>query len=134
MSLSETDETITYKIILIGDSSVGKTCLFKKLTTGVYSDKNISTIGIDRKSISLKIKVVENGVELEKTFVIQIWDTAGQERFRSITKGYFQDSQGLLLLYDITNKDTFDNLDKWISSVKDSLGDDDKEGLLQKKP
>ena len=127
MSLSETDETITYKIILIGDSSVGKTCLFKKLTTGVYSDKNISTIGIDRKSISLKIKVTENGVELEKTFVIQIWDTAGQERFRSITKGYFQDSQGLLLLYDITNKDTFDNLDKWISSVKDSLGDDDKE-------
>ena len=127
MSYSETDETITYKIILIGDSSVGKTCLFKKLTTGVYSDKNISTIGIDRKSISLKIKVTENGVELEKTFVIQIWDTAGQERFRSITKGYFQDSQGLLLLYDITNKDTFDNLDKWISSVKDSLGDDDKE-------
>jgi Ras-related protein Rab-1A len=127
MSLSDIDETITYKIILIGDSSVGKTCLFKKLTTGVYSDKNISTIGIDRKSISLKIKVIENGVELEKTFVIQIWDTAGQERFRSITKGYFQDSQGLLLLYDITNKDTFDNLDKWISSVKDSLGDDDKE-------
>ena len=127
MSLSETDETITYKMILIGDSSVGKTCLFKKLTTGVYSDKNISTIGIDRKSISLKLKVNENGVEQEKTFVIQIWDTAGQERFRSITKGYFQDSQGLLLMYDITNKETFDNSEKWITSVKDSLGDDDKE-------
>ena len=127
MSISETEETITYKIILIGDSSVGKTCLFKKLTTGVYSDKNISTIGIDRKSISLKIKIDENGTEVEKAFVIQIWDTAGQERFRSITKGYFQDSQGLLLLYDITNKDSFDNLDKWISSVKDSLGDDDND-------
>ena len=129
MSLSEIEESelITYKIILIGDSSVGKTCLFKKLTTGVYSEKNISTIGIDRKSIPLTVKVNEKGVEVEKTFNIQIWDTAGQERFRSITKGYYKDSQGLLLLYDITNRESFDYLDKWILGVKDSLGDDDKD-------
>ena len=58
MSISESDESesITYKIILIGDSSVGKTCLFKKLTSGTYSDKNISTIGVDRKSFFLNIK------------------------------------------------------------------------------
>ena len=129
MSHSEIEESelITYKIILIGDSSVGKTCLFKKLTTGVYSEKNISTIGIDRKSIPLTVKVNEKGVEVEKTFNIQIWDTAGQERFRAITKGYYKDSQGLLLLYDITNKESFDNLDKWILGVRDSLGDDDKD-------
>ena len=54
-SNSEENEAITYKIILIGDSSVGKTCLFRKLTTGKYSEKNISTIGIDRKSFSLKV-------------------------------------------------------------------------------
>ena len=125
-SNSEESDAVTYKIILIGDSSVGKTCLFRKLTTGKYSEKNISTIGIDRKSFSLKIKVEENDEEVEKNFIIQLWDTAGQERFRSVTKGYYKDSQGLLLMYDITNKDTFYNLDKWINGVKDSLGDEDK--------
>ena len=125
-SNSEESDAVTYKIILIGDSSVGKTCLFRKLTTGKYSEKNISTIGIDRKSFSLKVKVLENDEEVEKNFIIQLWDTAGQERFRSVTKGYYKDSQGLLLMYDITNKDTFYNLDKWINGVKDSLGDEDK--------
>jgi Ras-related protein Rab-1A len=123
----EEGEGITYKIMIIGDSSVGKTCLFKKLTTGKYSDKNISTIGIDRKTLSIKIKINENGEEVDKNFVIQLWDTAGQERFRSITKGYYKDSQGLLLIYDITNQETFDNVEKWIANIKDSLGEDDKE-------
>ena len=124
-SNSEESDAVTYKIILIGDSSVGKTCLFKKLTTGKYSDKNISTIGIDRKSFPLKVLVEEHGEEVEKNFIIQLWDTAGQERFRSVTKGYYKDSQGLLLIYDITNKDSFFNLDKWIHGVKDSLGEED---------
>ena len=127
MSISEESEKIIYKIILIGDSSVGKTCLFKKMTDGTYSDKMISTLGIDRKSISFKIPVKDNGVEVEKNFEIQLYDTAGQERFRSITKGYYKDSQGLLLLYDITNKETFDHLDKWISGVRESLGVNVKE-------
>ena len=126
-SQSEEGDALTYKIILIGDSSVGKTCLFKKLTTGKYSDKNISTIGIDRKSFSLKVKIVENNEEIEKNFIIQLWDTAGQERFRAVTKGYYKDSQGLLLMYDITNKESFENLDKWITGVKESLGEEDKE-------
>ena len=130
MSISESDanETILYKIILIGDSSVGKTCLFKKMTTGNFSEKMISTIGMDRKSISFNLTVKdENGVEKEKNFEIQLWDTAGQERFRSITKGYYKDSQGLFLLYDITNKETFDNLDMWINGVRQSFGTDEKE-------
>ena len=126
-SQGEESEAITYKIILIGDSSVGKTCLFKKLTTGKYSEKNISTIGIDRKSFPLKVKVEEKGEEVEKNFTIQLWDTAGQERFRAITKGYYKDSQGLLLMYDITNRETFDDLDKWITGVKESLGEEDSQ-------
>ena len=94
---------IFYKVILIGDSLVGKTCLFKKLTKGIYSNKNISTIGMDQKTINL-------------------WDTAGQERFRSITSGYFKESHGLILLYDITNRTSFDNLEKWMDAVNDTLG------------
>ena len=117
-------DLITYKIILLGDSSVGKTCLFKKLTQGVYSEKIISTIGMDRKSIQFTIQIEENGVEKGKNFEIQIWDTAGEERFRTITKQYYKESQGLFLLYDITKNDNFDNLDKCIVSVRDYLGND----------
>ena len=123
-------DVITYKIILLGDSSVGKTCLFKKLTQGIYSEKIISTIGMDRKSIQFTIPIEENGIETEKNFEIQIWDTAGEERFRTITKQYYKESQGLFLLYDITKKDTFDNLDKWIVSVTDSLGSDKSKYII----
>ena len=125
---SEEEDSITYKIIMIGDSTVGKTCLFRKLTTGVYSDKNITSIGIDRKTFPLNVKIIENEEEKDRNFSIQLWDTAGQERFRAITKGYIKDSQGLLLMYDITNKDSFDNIEKWITSIQDLIGkDDDKE-------
>ena len=131
MSGTEDEPEIVYKIILIGDSSVGKTCLFKKITTGSFSEKNISTIGMDRKSLSFKIQVKDDkGNEVEKNFEIQLWDTAGQERFRTITKQYFKDSQGLLLLYDITNKDTFDNLDKWIYGVRENLENDKNKYII----
>ena len=119
---TENTESITYKIILIGDSSVGKTCFFKKMTTGSYNEKTISTIGVYRKSLNITTNVNENGVEKNKSFDIQLWDTAGQERFRSITKSYYKDSQGLLLLYDITNRESFEGLDKWITGIRDSLG------------
>lgn len=118
-------DSITYKFIIIGDSTVGKTCFFKKLTTGKYSNKNISTIGIDRRSLSLKVKINENDQEIEKNFDIHIWDTAGQERFRAITKGYYKDSQCLILMYDITNKESFDSIENWVLNVKDSLGEEE---------
>ena len=121
--MAESD-LLTYKFIIIGDSSVGKTCLFKKLTSGKYSDKNISTIGIDKKTISLQLKITEKGEEINKNFEIQIWDTAGQERFRAITRGYYKDSQGLILMYDITNQESFENIENWVESIKDLLGEE----------
>ena len=113
-------QKLTYKMILIGDSSVGKTCIFKKITSGSFNDKSISTIGIDRRTLLFKIKINENE---EKECEVQLWDTAGQERFRSITTSYYKSSQGLILMYDITKKETFDNLDNWISSINESLGE-----------
>ena len=125
------EKKIFYKVILIGDSLVGKTCLFKKLTKGIYTNKNISTIGMDQKTISATIKVKEKSEteeekEVEKNFTINLWDTAGQERFRSITSGYFKESHGLILLYDITNRTSFDNLEKWMTSVTSTLGNAEK--------
>ena len=122
---------INYKIILIGDSLVGKTCLFKKLTKGIYSTTNISTIGMDQKSLDKKVNVPEDpnnelSPETEKDFIISLWDTAGQERFRAITAGYFKQSHGLILLYDITNRTSFENLEKWITAITNTLGKAEK--------
>ncbi len=123
MSASEKD--IKYKIILLGDSSVGKTCIFKKITTGQFNEKIISTIGMDRRTLYLEINTSKQGEpEHKQNCDIQLWDTAGQERFRSITKNYYASSQGLLFIYDITKRETFENLDEWFKNVKDDLGID----------
>ena len=116
-------QKITYKLILIGDSAVGKTCIFKKITTGVFNEKSISTIGMDRRTLNFTIKDSE-GRDLDVE--VQLWDTAGQERFRTITNNYYKSSQGLLLIYDITKKDTFNNVENWINSIKETLGEEDK--------
>ena len=116
-------EKTTYKIILIGDSAVGKTCIFKKITTGVFNEKSISTIGMDRRTLNFTIKDSE-GRDLDVE--VQLWDTAGQERFRTITNNYYKSSQGLLLIYDITKRDTFNSIENWINNIKESLGEEDK--------
>ena len=116
------DQKIDYKVVLIGNTAVGKTSLFKKLTSGQFSEKNISTIGMDKKSLQVEIEVYENNTKVNKNVEISLVDTAGQERFRAITKSYFKESDGILLLYDITNKDSFKNVETWINSINESLG------------
>ena len=111
-----------YKIVLIGNTAVGKTSLFKKLATGDFNDKNISTIGMDKKSLPVEIEVNENNQIVKKQIDISLVDTAGEERFRSITKTYFKESDGVLLLYDVTNKESFKNVESWIHSIHESLG------------
>ncbi|XP_028395595.1 ras-related protein Rab-26-like [Dendronephthya gigantea] len=100
------------KVMLLGDSGVGKTCLLVRFKDGAFlSGAFISTVGIDYRN-----KVVE----VDQTKVkLQIWDTAGQERFRSVTHAYYRDSHALLLLYDITSKQSFDNIRAWLSEIKD---------------
>ena len=115
---------IEYKVILIGNSAVGKTSLFKKLTTGEFSEKNISTIGMDKKSMSIEIEVNESNKIVKKEVNVSLVDTAGEERFRAITKNYYKGSDGIFLLYDITNKESFKNVESWIESIQDSLGKD----------
>ncbi len=123
--MSGAEKELKYKIILLGDSSVGKTCIFKKITTGQFNEKIISTIGMDRRTLNLEINTSKEGEpEHKQNCDIQLWDTAGQERFRSITKNYYASSQGLLFIYDITKRETFENLDEWFKNVKDDLGID----------
>ena len=126
-NLPNTD--IEYRLILLGDTAVGKTCLFKKLTSGTYSDKNISTIGVDRKSFIIKVKCdleEKDGTTNSKIVQINLTDTAGQERYKSLTKSYYKSSDAAIILYDITDKQSFINIDNWIQSINASTSQIDK--------
>ncbi|XP_025082199.1 ras-related protein Rab-37-like isoform X4 [Pomacea canaliculata] len=105
------------KVMLIGDSGVGKTCLLVRFKDGTFlSGSFISTVGIDFRN-----KVVEvDGAKVK----LQIWDTAGQERFRSITHAYYRDAHALLLLYDVTNKTSFDNIRAWLAEINEYAQED----------
>ena len=104
---------ISFKIILIGDSSVGKTSLLLRYCDGTFDADSISTIGIDRKCKYLKRD--------DKYIELNIWDTAGQERFRSIAKNSFKGADGILLIYDLTNKKTYFSVKKWMEDIKDNI-------------
>jgi Ras-related protein Rab-1A len=105
---------IVYKILLLGDSSVGKTCFLLRFTEDTFTDNHISTIGVD-----YKLKIINSGDKIVK---LQVWDTAGQDRFRSITKNYFRGSHGIILLYDITSIASYNNIKAWLQQIREALG------------
>jgi len=101
-----------FKVMLIGDSGVGKTCVLIRFKDGAFlSGSFISTVGIDFRN---KFITVDG-----KKVKLQIWDTAGQERFRSITHAYYRDAHALLLLYDVGRRKTFENTRAWLSEIKE---------------
>uniref|UniRef100_A0A668AEZ5 small monomeric GTPase n=1 Tax=Myripristis murdjan TaxID=586833 RepID=A0A668AEZ5_9TELE len=111
-SISNSSEfyDIAFKVMLVGDSGVGKTCLLVRFKDGAFlAGSFISTVGIDFRNKVLNI----DGVKVK----LQIWDTAGQERFRSVTHAYYRDAHALLLLYDVTNKASFDNIQAWLTEI-----------------
>jgi len=98
-----------FKLLLIGDSGVGKSCLLLRFADDTYTESYISTIGVD-----FKIRTIE----LEgKTIKLQIWDTAGQERFRTITSSYYRGAHGIIVVYDITDQDSFNNVKQWLQEI-----------------
>ena len=112
---------VNYKFILIGNSGVGKSSIFRYLSTGEFIDGSVSSIGIDKKTLEVSIEVKEQNKNVKKDFEISLFDTAGQEQFRSITLSYYKGTDGILLLYDITDRDSFDNIEMWVDSIKNSI-------------
>ena len=111
-----------YKAILVGDTSAQKTAIFKKLTSGTFTDKNISTIGVDRKILHFKdIEIDIKGENQKEDFNIILYDTAGQERYRSITKSYFKNSDIVFIIYNICYRKTFDDVEIWLESINENL-------------
>ena len=103
----------TIQLLITGDSSVGKTSILTRYSNGTFKEDYIATVGIDYFS---KDEIINN-----KSVRIKIWDTAGQERFNSLTQGFFKNAQGVIITYDVTNSDSFDNLKNWISSIKTNM-------------
>uniref|UniRef100_A0A7N0USM0 Uncharacterized protein n=1 Tax=Kalanchoe fedtschenkoi TaxID=63787 RepID=A0A7N0USM0_KALFE len=98
-----------FKLLLIGDSGVGKSCLLLRFSDDSYLDSYISTIGVD-----FKIRTVEHD---GKTIKLQIWDTAGQERFRTITSSYYRGAHGIIVVYDVTEEESFKSVRQWLSEI-----------------
>jgi len=105
-------EDIVYKVLLLGDSTVGKTCFLLRYCDKTFQDAHLSTIGLDYrvKTMTLKNK---------KNIKLQIWDTAGQDRFRAITKNYYKGANGIILIYDVTNLQTYENVKNWITQIRE---------------
>ena len=107
---SHIDIDLCFKIILIGDSGVGKTNILTRFTKNTFNNDNKSTIGVEfgTKIINIQDHIVK----------LQIWDTAGQERYKSITVAYYKGSKGAFIVYDVSKKQSFDNVIKWYNDIK----------------
>ena len=101
---------VKYKIMVLGESKVDKTQLIKRYTKDQFGGVYLTTVGMDFQDKIIEIE--------DKKVRLQIWDTAGQERFRNVTKSYFQSSQGLVLVYDITDRESFEKLNFWVDNIK----------------
>ncbi|XP_076332788.1 ras-related protein Rab-8A-like [Tachypleus tridentatus] len=110
------DFATTYKILVLGDSNVGKTCIVHRYCDEMFYDTYISTIGIDFKQKIINL----DGTPIK----LQIWDTAGQERFRTLTTAYYRGAMGILIMYDVTNMDSFNHLSYWFRNIEENAAPD----------
>ena len=109
MTTKGKDYDYIFKIVLIGDTCVGKSCILVRFSDDVFVENYVTTIGVDFR---FKTMIVKN-----KIAKIQIWDTAGQERYRSITTAYYRGAAAIIICCDSTNKESFDNINNWIDEI-----------------
>ena len=110
MQKQEKEHDHLFKIVLIGDSAVGKSNILSRFVKGEFNPESKTTIGVEFATKNLTLD--------QKRIKLQVWDTAGQERFRSMASAYYRGAMGALLVYDITRRNTFENLDKWVKELK----------------
>ena len=103
-----------FKVLIIGDSSVGKSNILLRFSDNIFHDTFLPTIGVDFKIRNVKLDT--------HTVKLNIWDTAGQERFKTITSTYYKGAHGIILVYDITDRESFNNIGNWLNEVKKHAG------------
>lgn len=109
MSLQQ-DYDYLFKLLLIGNSAIGKSSLLLRFSDNIFNESFLPTIGVDFKIRTFDLS--------SKTVKLQIWDTAGQERFKTITSSYYKGAHGIILVYDITDKQSFKDVENWLSEVE----------------
>ena len=105
-----------FKIVLIGDTSVGKSCILTRFADDQFSESYVTTIGVDFRFKTMIVK--------DKICKIQVWDTAGQERYRSITNAYYRGADAIFIIFDVTSKESFIHIDDWIEEIMKYVGKD----------
>ena len=111
------DKSVTFKILTIGESGVGKTCILRRFVENKFLKNHLATIGIDFKTKNL---IINN-----KEIKLKIWDTAGQERFRNITTQYYKGADGIVLVYDVTDDGSFEKIRDWMAQIQANAEKDD---------
>ena len=109
----ESGEEYLFKIVVIGDSAVGKSNLLSRFARNEFDHNTKATIGVEFQTVCVDI----NGKEIKA----QIWDTAGQERFRAVTSAYYRGAVGALVVYDISRRTTFDSITRWLDELNSKL-------------
>ena len=115
VDIEEQSKPLEFKVILLGDTNVGKTSILYKFIDGTFLNKVSSTINVEFKTQKLKI-------DKNLYAVLSIYDTAGQERYRSITRQYYHDANGIILVFDLTNENSFTKLNSWIKDINENAG------------
>jgi len=115
-AVQQKDYDYMFKIMLFGDSGVGKSSLLLRFTENAFTESFVSTIGVDFKMHSMDTD--QGRVKL------QLWDTAGQERFRAVANSYYRGAHGIVIVYDTTERESFDNIDNWLSQIHQYAAED----------
>lgn len=102
-----------FKMVLIGDSCVGKSCVLIRFADDNFTENHVTTIGVDFRFRSLEI----SGHSIK----LQIWDTAGQERYKTITNSYYRGAEGVVIVFDLTNRDSFMNIKDWLTEARNGI-------------
>ena len=116
--VDDSEMRLVINLVLLGDSKVGKTAFYNRFNNNKFQEDIVSTIGVDKYVSTFKYKGYEPKVTL--------WDTAGQERYRSLSRSYYQNADGIFLLFDVTKKETFDNISIWMDQIKDNNKNQEK--------
>lgn len=137
------DFAATYKVLVLGDSNVGKTCIVHRYCDERYYDTYISTIGetifvflVELMMLILigPVRLIFTGIDFKQKLInldgvpikLQIWDTAGQERFRTLTTAYYRGAMGILLMYDVTSLESYNNLSYWLRNIQEVCSDENE--------
>ena len=115
LDTKQTKTDLLFKLILVGDSAVGKSALMNRVTTNDFTQDHEVTVGVEFGSLVIEYE--------HNLFKVQVWDTAGQENFKSVTKVFYRGAHVVFLTFDLTRADTFYNLEKWFDEVRNQVSD-----------